>query len=148
MLGAITNATRCPSCGHLLFAPGVSSRASATAAGNTDAQVNDVVIKIHPEREASAYMEWDPDFNDVAKIPTDLPGMPPAITGLSIDDMQKGLASQKFRDRATWLRDKWCGLLDESVSTTTATLQATELHRWTIHPDVDGCEPEPDDVPK
>src|SRR6185503_14057388 len=43
-LGAMTNATRCPSAGHLLFAPGVSSRASATAAGKTEAHVSDVYI--------------------------------------------------------------------------------------------------------
>ena len=105
------------------------------------------VIKLHSEREASAYTEWDPDFNDATKLPKDLPDMPANITGLTIDDMQKGLASQRFRDRATWLRDKWCGLLNESVSEATGALQATELHRWTIHPDVDGCEPPPE-VPK
>ena len=107
------------------------------------------VIKLHPDREASAYMEWDPDFNDPAKLPVDLPGMPPNITGLTINDMKIGLASQKFRDRATWLRDTWCGLLHESVGETTQGLQGTEPHRWTIHPNVDGCEPEEEpDVPK
>src|SRR5215813_4157643 len=44
MFGAITNATRCPSGGHLLFAPGWSSRLSFTAAGRTEAQVSCVYI--------------------------------------------------------------------------------------------------------
>ena len=105
------------------------------------------VLKLPPDTEASAYMEWDPDFNDASKLPVDLPGMPANITGLTIPDMQQGLASQKFRDRAMWLRDKWCGLLNESVSQTTQGLQATEVNRWTIHPDVDGCQPQRD-VPR
>jgi hypothetical protein len=106
------------------------------------------VIKLHPDSEASGYTEWDPDFNDPAKLPMDLPGMPATITGLTVDDMKKGLASKKFFDRAVWLRDTWCGLLTESVGSTTAGLQATEEHRWTIHPNVDGCEPDQPDVPK
>lgn len=106
------------------------------------------VIKLHPEREASAYMEWDPNFNDPTKIPADLPGMPAAITGLTDVDMKQGLASAKFRQRAIWLRDKWCGMLDEAYDKTTAELQESEEHRWTIHPDVDGCKMEEIEPPK
>ncbi len=106
------------------------------------------VVKIHSDREAGAYMEWDPDFVDPAKLPTDLPNMPTAITQLSLGDMKKGLASQKFRDRALWLRDKWCRLLNDAYAQTTSALQQREQHRWTIHPDVDGCEPEPIEPPR
>lgn len=106
------------------------------------------VIKLDPDDEASAYMEWDPDFNDPTKIPADLPGMPAAITGLTGVDMKQGLASKKIRQRALWLRDKWCGMLDEAYDKATAELQQNEEHRWTIHPDVDGCEPEEIEPPK
>jgi len=99
------------------------------------------VVKIHPDREAGSYVEWDPDFSG-AQLPTDLPDMPLAITKLTIPDMKLGLASDKFRERATWLRNKWCELFNEAHEETTAKLQETEEHRWTIHPDVDGCEPE------
>lgn len=105
------------------------------------------VMKIHPN-ESSAYIEWDPDFNDPAKIPGDLPDMPAGITGLTDADMKDGLASNKFKARAIWLRDKWCDLLNEAFDKKTAGLQETEEHRWTIHPDVDGCEGEEIEPPK
>lgn len=110
-----------------------------------------MVEKIHPDREAGSYMEWNPDFTDPAQRPIDLPDMPSTITGLTIHDMKLGLASPKFRDRAAWLREKWCGLLNEAYDETTTGLQKTEEHRWTIHPNVDGCEPRADDdsdIPK
>lgn len=106
------------------------------------------VVKLHPDREAGSYMEWNPDFNDVAQLPSDLPGMPSTITDLTIQDMVLGLASDKFRERAVWLRNKWCGLIHESYDEATAKLQATEEHRWTIHPNVDGCEPKSIEPPK
>src|SRR5215471_2794177 len=42
--GQITSATRWPSFGHLLLAPGAAIRSSATAAGRTEAQLKDVYI--------------------------------------------------------------------------------------------------------
>src|SRR5207302_1989070 len=42
--GHTTNATRWPSAGHLLFAPGLSMSASATAAGLTAVHVSPVYI--------------------------------------------------------------------------------------------------------
>jgi hypothetical protein len=105
------------------------------------------VVKLHPD-EAASYLEWDPDFSHTAPLPPDRPDMPAAITGLTVDDMQKGLASAKFRARAVWLRDNWCGLLQEAFAPATVNIQATEEHRWTIHPDVDGCEPAGVEPPK
>lgn len=96
-----------------------------------------------PEREAGLYLEWDPGFADPAKLPGDA-GVPDSyegqpITKLTVDDMQRGLDSPKFRARAKWIRDRWCKLLDDAFAGTTRTAQGLERERWTIHPAVDGC---------
>ena len=106
------------------------------------------IVKLHPEEEASAYLEWNPEFNDPAKLPSDLPDMPANITGLTIEDMKQGLASERFSRRTNWLLKKWCGLLDEAYDKKTEELQDTEEHRWTIHPEVDGCEPNEIEPPR
>lgn len=102
------------------------------------------VLKLDPKEndEAVQYLEWDPDFPGSGTIPPDLPSMDPTIAGLTPSDMRKGLDSSKFRARARWLRDLWCGLLHERFDDpATIAAQRQPEHRWTIHPDVDGCKP-------
>ncbi len=97
------------------------------------------VCKLHPDERAS-YLEWDPFFVDPALIPPDMPGMPAAIQGLTVQDMKDGLRSAKFRSRAEWLRNQWCGLLNDAYDDDTQEKQDEEENRWTVHPEVDGCK--------
>lgn len=96
------------------------------------------VVKLN-SAESSQYLEWDPDFAAPKKPPADAKGMPADIKGLSELDMRVGLASEKFRKRAEWLRDKWCLMLAEAFDDATRELQRRPGQRWTIHPAVDGC---------
>ncbi len=107
------------------------------------------VIKIADRKlnaETNYYLEWDPNFPDSAKLPEDLPEMPATppdqdITKLSRDDMRRGLESDKFRRRVEWLRARWCALLREAFDEGVRRTQQGLTHRWTIHPQVDGCQP-------
>jgi hypothetical protein len=67
--------------------------------------------------------------------------MPASIRNLTDQDMRDGLASPKVRDRAIWLRMKWCELLHEAFDDATRVHALAPENRWTIHPDVDGCRP-------
>ena len=60
----------------------------------------------------------------------------------AVEDMRQGLNSDKFRRRAESLKKLWCVLLTEAFESGTRTTQQGLTHRWTIHPMVDGCEPE------
>jgi len=105
------------------------------------------VMKIEPDNATgknSLLMTWNPAFRDGDEFPEDLPDMPSDILGLSIDDMQQGLNSVKFARRAKWLRDRWCDMLTKAFHPGTRTTQSGLVHRWTIHPDVDGCTPRPE----
>jgi hypothetical protein len=86
------------------------------------------VVKMNSQ-EADQYLEWNPDFTGTA----------PA--GLTAADMKKGLASKPFRARAVELRARWCGLLQEAFDPGVKHTQEQDPHRWTAHPEVDGCEP-------
>jgi hypothetical protein len=108
------------------------------------------VMKIEPDvatGKDSSLLTWNPAFRDGDPFPKDLPGMPPGILDLKPDDMRQGLNSPKFASRAKWLRDKWCDMLTIAHDPHTRTTQSGLVHRWTIHPDVDGCEPHPDPAP-
>jgi hypothetical protein len=101
--------------------------------------------------ESMFYLEWDPDFADGSPIPPPPPGASgPAAVALTPDDMRKGLASPTFRARAAFLRDTWCGLFTNAFAPATIAGQQKPEHRWTIHPDVDGCQPteEPEPAPE
>lgn len=106
------------------------------------------IVKLGDEKmgkEAPFYLEWNPDFQDSDPVPGDLPSMPssPAddVTQLTPDDMRQGLDSAKFLRRALWLRKHWCGLLTEAFDPAVGETQQGLVHRWTIHPRVDGCRP-------
>jgi hypothetical protein len=74
--------------------------------------------------------------------------MPNAITNLQPDDMRQGLNNDKFHRRAVWLRERWCGLVHEAFDDNVRQTQQGLSARWTIHPLVDGCIPEHQDVPR
>jgi hypothetical protein len=108
------------------------------------------VMKVEPDDakgKESALLTWNPAFGDHDEFPKDLPGMPPEIMNLKPDDMIQGMDSPKFAARAKWLRDKWCDMLMTAHDPHTRTTQSGLVHRWTIHPTVDGCEPHPDPAP-
>jgi hypothetical protein len=106
------------------------------------------VVKVEPDERrpddpASAFLTWNPDFPAAGgELPRVLPGMPADVADLTVEDMRKGLNSDKFRKRAESLKKLWCGLLTEAFESGTRTTQQGLTHRWTIHPMVDGCEPE------
>jgi hypothetical protein len=99
------------------------------------------VMKIN-QKDPSQYLEWNPNFPDGGPIPPDRDDMPAEIRNLQVDDMRKGLASQKFERRARWLKEKWCRLVRERFDGATQHRQAQPDMRWTIHPLVDGCQAE------
>lgn len=89
--------------------------------------------------DLEAYLLWNPAFPD---------GDTPPF-GLSHDDMRQGLDSPAFRGQADSLKDRWCAALNEAFDPGTRDVQRRSRHRWTIHPSVDGCEPEePVPVPR
>ena len=91
------------------------------------------VQKIVDDRVADGddYLTWDPFFSDGVKPPT----------GLSADDMRKGMNSTAFAARARDICNKWCATLREPFEPKTRQEQQKLTHRWTIHPLVDGCDP-------
>jgi hypothetical protein len=93
-------------------------------------------------QESSSYLEWAPRFKDSDSLPKDdVPDMPTDLTKLSPDDMRQGLNSDKFRRRAKWLQERWCGLMHEVFDVGVRQAQQELTNRWTIHPSVDGCRP-------
>ena len=105
------------------------------------------VMKVEPDNaqgKQSSLLTWNPAFRDGDDFPKDLPGMPSDILGLTVDDMKQGLNSPRFAGRATWLRDTWCTMLMTAFAAPTRTTQSKLEHRWTIHPEVDGCQPRDD----
>jgi hypothetical protein len=99
------------------------------------------VAKLNKD-ESSQYLQWYPDFPDGGSLPTDTDDMPPEIRNLDENDMRKGLNSEKFAKRATWMRKKYCRMMQETHDPATRTEQAKPKNRWTVHPDVDGCREE------
>ena len=91
------------------------------------------VVKATDPKFATAlpYLEWDPDA-----------GLAPTPYGLSFVDMQLGLESPAFAASAGYLLSQWCGLLREAEDPTTKHAQNQPPNRWTVHPDVDGCQPD------
>jgi hypothetical protein len=106
------------------------------------------IMKID-SRDTSQYLEWDPDFVGSGRmVPADNAQMPGAIRNLDpAKDMAVGLESKKFRERAEWLRRKWCLALQEAFDPLTRAGQLHPENRWTIHPAVDGCVPAGDGPP-
>lgn len=100
------------------------------------------VVKLN-HAQSSQYLEWDPDFPPGGPLPADTSDMPGPIRNLEEEDMRKGMNSPKFAARAKWMREKYCGMMHEAIDPGTRTEQARGRHRWTIHPDVDGCEDPP-----
>jgi hypothetical protein len=106
------------------------------------------VIKVEPDEprrpddKDSAFLTWNPNFPAAGgQFPMVLPGTPPEIADLTVDDMRQGLNSEKFRKRAEWLKRLWCGMLTNAFDPATRQTQQGLTHRWTIHPMVDGCDP-------
>jgi hypothetical protein len=106
------------------------------------------VAKLNKD-ESSQYLEWNPAFPDGAALPTDTDDMPAGIRNLNQLDMQEGLNSGKFAERAAWMRAKYCKMMHEIFDPATRAEQAKPKHRWTVHPDVDGCRDDgsPGNVP-
>lgn len=96
------------------------------------------VVKLN-DAESSQYLQWDPNFPTGGALPPDTDDMPPAIRNLSEADMREGLDSKKFAERADWMLKKYCRMMHETHDPATRDEQAKPKHRWTIHPDVDGC---------
>ena len=94
------------------------------------------------EHESSQYLQWDPNFPVGGALPTDTDDMPGAIRNLEEKDMRAGLSSDKFAARATWMRKKFCRMMQEAHDPATRNEQEKPKNRWTIHPYVDGCEDE------
>jgi hypothetical protein len=88
--------------------------------------------KLDPKLTMSLpYVEWNPGPGAV-EIKS---------AGLTVDDVQKGLASADFTKAAKKMKDSWCSLLTAAFSPVTTNTQGQSEHRWTIHPAVDGCSP-------
>ncbi|HLF64365.1 MAG TPA: hypothetical protein VI603_11460 [Saprospiraceae bacterium] len=104
------------------------------------------VAKLNKD-ESSQYLEWDPNFPEGGIVPADTDDMPPDIITLHPKDMREGLNSEKFAKRATWMREKYCRMMHDAHNPNTRDQQGLEKHRWTIHPDVDGCRASDDPPP-
>jgi hypothetical protein len=103
-------------------------------------------FKTNDGKEASFYVEWDPDFPDDGVPPSH--EFDPSLKDLIPEDMRAGLDSAAFRERVSALRDHWCLLLSERHNEPVGEAQQGLTHRWTVHPAVDGCTPAaPDDDP-
>lgn len=63
--------------------------------------------------------------------------------GLVPDQIDAGMADKRFRRRAREIRDRWCDALEGASNAQVQAAQKAPENRWTIHPDVDGCEPPP-----
>jgi hypothetical protein len=83
------------------------------------------------EPDGDRYLTWDPRYAGTE---------PPA--SLTPDDMRQGLESASFAARAKEIRDRWCAGLQAAFGPETREVQRSALHRWTIHPAVDGCRGE------
>jgi hypothetical protein len=107
------------------------------------------VMKINKE-ESSQYLQWNPEFTDgVHAYPDDLEHWPANIRKLKQDDMRQGLNSQKMAERAKFLREQWCNMIQEAYRPDVKKDQLNGPYRWTIHPEIDGCKPQKEpDVPK
>jgi hypothetical protein len=83
----------------------------------------------------------------VMKIPDYLEQQPaigpsdPTPAGLTTDDMKQGLGSAPFKARAIDIRGRWCKALHLVQDPGLHILQDQPENRWTIHPDIDGCDP-------
>jgi hypothetical protein len=80
----------------------------------------------------------------VMKIPEYLeqnPAVVPYDPSLTPADILKGLSSPAFAASAIALRKKWCEHFQLPLDPGIHTLQQQPQNRWTIHPDIDGCQP-------
>jgi hypothetical protein len=98
-------------------------------------------------KEADGYLEWDPDFAGTPPGDNNPPGLPLSLQGLTVADMRRGLASDKFRKRCEWLKRLWCAAVEAAFDPAVIARQGSAPHRWTIHPSVDGCVPEDEPEP-
>ena len=81
----------------------------------------------------------------VMKIPEYLEQNPTVIpydSSLTPDDILKGLASPAFLASAKALRQKWCERFQLPEDPGVHILQQQPQNRWTVHPAVDGCQPD------
>jgi len=85
------------------------------------------------------YIEWSPNWTAGADGPL--------TSGLTVTDMQQGLASPAFRAVAVAVKQQWCSLLGEAFSPGTIANQNQPENGWTIHPTVDGCGTPPPSQP-
>ena len=81
----------------------------------------------------------------VMKIPDYLeqnPAVIPYDSSLTPADILKGLSSLAFFASAKALRQKWCERFQLPKDPGVHILQQQPQNRWTVHPAVDGCQPE------
>jgi len=90
------------------------------------------------------YLMWQPDEQVPAIIPETVNPSSPKLDPMA---MRFGLDDPEFRSACEVLRFEWCKRLKEAFSPETRQTQQGLEHRWTIHPDVDGCIPERDPDP-
>jgi hypothetical protein len=92
--------------------------------------------ELHPlmmVMKISEYLEQRPDIG-----PHD-----PTPDGLTVDDMRKGLASTNFASRVDALAEAICRGMHLVQDPGLQILQKEPENRWTVHPAIDGCVPEP-----
>ena len=70
------------------------------------------------------------------------PAVVPYDDSLKPDDILKGMSSPAFLASAKALRQKWCEHFQLPFDPGIHTLQQQPQNRWTIHPAIDGCQPE------
>jgi hypothetical protein len=93
------------------------------------------IVKFPEIQLTTPYLEWNPDWDNAVD------GPPP--DGLTQSDMRQGLDSPSFTAAAKAVKQNWCIFLSEAFNATTLNIQSQPQNRWTIHPLVDGCVPNP-----
>lgn len=88
------------------------------------------LLAIKKVSDESGFLTWDPGFE----------GTPPS--GLTVEDMKRGMNSDVFARRARAYVERECRGLREANAPETRQEQQKLVHRWSIHPDVDGCRPD------
>ncbi len=102
-----------------------------------------VKFNAHPGERPPVYMDWQPDTREAVVIPDKVDPASPDLTEAA---MRAGLSDVDFRKRCEIVRDEWCRRLHDAFAPETRKTQDRLEHRWTIHPTIDGCAPEPDDL--
>ena len=88
------------------------------------------LIAIKIVSDESGFLTWDPAF---AETPS---------PGLTVEDMKRGMSSPTFAAKAAAYVEQECRGLREAHAPETGQEQQKLVHRWSIHPAVDGCQPE------